>query len=414
MEAIPLSWIETKDTLQPRATMNFIIVEDYAQAMKEGQPFPPLDVVWDGETYWLWDGYHRKKAAEQIEMAEINVKVTEGNLEHAEWLALSANKMHGFRRSNEDKRRAVELALGHPEARGLSDGQLATHCGVSRKFIVSIRSLVTELQVERMGKDGRTINTANIGRKKTTKPPTAAHITPEVKAQLPLTDIADSPAELAKLDRLPEETQAEVISMIIEGKAKTVGNAESMIDNPDRPMKPKLNQSGDIYEPKGYDACQTPPYAIDPLLPCLKREWTIWEPAAGENNLVEALYDSGYSSDQVAVSDILTGQNFFEFSPERWDCLVTNPPYSIKYQWLERCYQLGKPFALLLPVETLGAKTAQELLKRYGFEMMLLNKRVDFKMPNKGWNSSAQFPVLWLCWQILPDRVMFGEINKDG
>lgn len=176
----------------------------------------------------------------------------------------------------------------------------------------------------------------------------------------------------------------------------------------------KSNQIGDIYEPKGYDACQTPAYAIDPLLPYLKRGWTIWEPAAGENNLVEALYDSGYSSDQVDASDILTGQNFFEFSPERWDCLVTNPPYSIKYQWLERCYQLGKPFALLLPVETLGAKTAQELLKRYGFEMMLLNKRVDFKMPNKGWNSSAQFPVLWLCWQILPDRVMFGEINKDG
>jgi len=25
----------------------------------------------------------------------------------------------------------------------------------------------------------------------------------------------------------------------------------------------------DIYEPKGMDACQTPPYAVDPLLPYL-------------------------------------------------------------------------------------------------------------------------------------------------
>jgi hypothetical protein len=181
-----------------------------------------------------------------------------------------------------------------------------------------------------------------------------------------------------------------------------------------RPMKPKLNQAGSVYEPKGYDACQTPAYAIDPLLPYLDVDWVIWEPAAGENNLVEALYDSNYDTDQVVISDILTGQNFFEFKPEYWDCLITNPPYSIKYQWLERCYQLGKPFALLVPVEILGAKTAQILLKQYGFEMMLLNKRVDFKMPNKGWDSSAQFPVLWLCWQILPDKVMFGEINKNG
>lgn len=181
-----------------------------------------------------------------------------------------------------------------------------------------------------------------------------------------------------------------------------------------RQMKSKINQGGDLYSPKGYDACQTPAYAIDPLLPYLDKDWIIWEPAAGENNLVEALYDSNYSTNQVVVSDILTGQNFFEFSPELWDCLVTNPPYSIKYQWLERCYQLDKPFALLVPVEILGAKTAQNLLKQYGFEMMLLNKRVDFKMPNKGWDSSAQFPVLWLCWQILPDKVMFGEINKNG
>lgn len=176
----------------------------------------------------------------------------------------------------------------------------------------------------------------------------------------------------------------------------------------------KSNQGGDIYEPKGYDGCQTPAYAIDPLLPYLDRDWVIWEPASGEGYLVEALYDSSYSEDQVVVSDILTGQNFFEVNPDYWDCTITNPPFSIKYQWLERCYQLGKPFALLVPVEILGAKTAQEFLKQYGFEMMLLNKRIDFKMPYKGWDSSAQFPVFWLCWQILPDKVMFGEINKNG
>ncbi len=201
-----------------------------------------------------------------------------------------------------------------------------------------------------------------------------------------------------------EQVKAGDIS-ISEAKKKTAFNYKR--DN-------KSNQIGDIYEPKGYDACQTPAYAIDPLLPYLDRDWIIWEPAAGEENLVEALYDSGYSAERVIISDILTEKNFFEYSPDCWNCIITNPPYSIKYKWLERCYQLGRPFALLVPVEILGAKTAQNLLKQYGFEMMLLNKRVDFKMPNKGWDSSAQFPVFWLCWQILPEKVIFGEINKDG
>lgn len=174
-------------------------------------------------------------------------------------------------------------------------------------------------------------------------------------------------------------------------------------------QKPKTNRAGDQYVPQGFDACQTPSYAIDPLLPYLNPDWLIWEPASGEGLLVEALYNSGFES--VLVSDLLTGQNFFDYDPGNWDCLITNPPYSIKYPWLERCYTLGKPFALLVPVETLGAKTAQALLKEHGFEIMLLDQRVDFGMPNKGFEGSAQFPVLWLCWNILPQQIMFGSIE---
>lgn len=172
----------------------------------------------------------------------------------------------------------------------------------------------------------------------------------------------------------------------------------------------------DVSAPQGNDACQTPPYAIDPLLPYLSADWLIWEPAAGEGFLVEALYDA---SRQVVSSDILDGRNFFEYEPDAWDCITTNPPFSITQQWLRRCYELGKPFALLIKVEALGTKGVQELIQQYGFEIMLLDKRVDFKMPFLGWGdeerkSSAQFPVFWLCWQLLPEKVMFGKIDKRG
>lgn len=54
-------------------------------------------------------------------------------------------------------------------------------------------------------------------------------------------------------------------------------------------MKPKTNRAGDTNAPAGYDACQTPPYALAPLLPFIKPDWAVWEPAAGEGSIVEAL-----------------------------------------------------------------------------------------------------------------------------
>jgi hypothetical protein len=175
----------------------------------------------------------------------------------------------------------------------------------------------------------------------------------------------------------------------------------------------KTNRVGNEYVPQGYDACQTPAYAIEPLMPYLASHRIIWEPARGEGLLAAALEQSGL---KVVGSDILTGQNFFEFEADPiYSAIVTNPPYSLKFKWLERCYQLGKPFALLLPVETLGAKTAQEMFKHYGAEFLLLNKRVSFKMPNKGWDGAgAQFPTMWVCWKLLPTTIVYGEITRGG
>jgi hypothetical protein len=179
--------------------------------------------------------------------------------------------------------------------------------------------------------------------------------------------------------------------------------------------KPKINRAGDLYVPQGYDACQTPPEAIDPLLPFLNPMARIWESAAGEGLLVEALYDSGFTI--VVATDILTDQNFFEFEPpsSTYDIQITNPPYSVKYDWLKRSYELGKPFALLLPVEVLGAKTAQVLFREYGVEVVFPDGRINFKMPNVGFEgSSAQFPTAWFTWGLnIGHDLSFAEVLDE-
>lgn len=149
-------------------------------------------------------------------------------------------------------------------------------------------------------------------------------------------------------------------------------------------MKPPLKT-------KSSNDFQTPVEALIPLLPYLKKEWLIWECACGRRNLVKALNEKGFSA---IGTDILTGDDFLKWLPEKFDCIITNPPYSIKQQFLERCYTLKKPFALLLPLTTFETQKRQELFKRYGLEVIFLSKRLNFETPS-GKGSGSWFATAW-------------------
>jgi hypothetical protein len=152
------------------------------------------------------------------------------------------------------------------------------------------------------------------------------------------------------------------------------------------------------------DDFQTPPEALKPLLPYLKKEWVIWECAEGKGNLTRALREKGY---KVIGTDILSGKNFLFWQPETYDCIVTNPPYSLKQKFLERAYVLHKPFAFLLPLTTLETQKRQRLFKKYGLEIILLNKRINFETPS-GKGSGAWFAVAWFTnWLNIGKQLVF-------
>ena len=76
-----------------------------------------------------------------------------------------------LRRSNADKRRAVETLLADEEWRGWSDREIAKRAGVDPKFVGNLRreQPVTvdrpQSPAPRKTSDGRVMNTANIGRR---------------------------------------------------------------------------------------------------------------------------------------------------------------------------------------------------------------------------------------------------------
>lgn len=165
-------------------------------------------------------------------------------------------------------------------------------------------------------------------------------------------------------------------------------------------MKRKSSKEANLYEPQGFDSCQSPKYSIWPIASLLKDK-VVYDPACGEKNLMRGITE--YTKAHfVYGSDLLEGINFFDDSHliNECDVIVTNPPYSIKYHWIQRCYEIGKPFALLMPLETLGAKSGQTFFSEHGVNIVLMNKRINFKMPNKGWAGTAQFPVAWFTWNL--------------
>ena len=56
-------------------------VWEIAQAMLSGEIFPPIVVRFDGENYWLQDGFHRIAAALSLDRTEIEAEVSAGTLE---------------------------------------------------------------------------------------------------------------------------------------------------------------------------------------------------------------------------------------------------------------------------------------------------------------------------------------------
>jgi len=150
------------DGMQIRAQMCEETVQEYVDAMKAGSKFPPVVVYHDGLNYWLADGFHRMEACKRAGYSRVKAEVYEGNRIDALKFAFLANKTHGLRMSNEDKRQAVltayenriDLGLGEvPSARAVGE-----MCGVSHVFVASQLETVTSWReaTERQGSDGRT------------------------------------------------------------------------------------------------------------------------------------------------------------------------------------------------------------------------------------------------------------------
>lgn len=178
---IDINRIRLDGGTQSRAELCSDAIDDYAEALTEGEQLPPCDVFHDGKDYWMGDGFHRYHAHKKADFRTINVTIHQGTVEDARWFSCAANKGQdktGLRRTNADKRRQVETALRLPQSAKMSDNQIADYVGVSQKTVNNYRRSLSNLLSEpkpttRTCKDGREMDVSNIGKTPTLR--TLAH-----------------------------------------------------------------------------------------------------------------------------------------------------------------------------------------------------------------------------------------------
>jgi len=144
---LALSKIRIDGGTQSRAAVDPDTVTEYADAIHGGAEFPALVVFYDGADHWLADGFHRNYAYRKLARKEVECKIVQGTRRDAILYSVGANATHGKRRSNADKRIAVESLLGDEEWKKNTDTWIAKQCAVTQPFVGKVRAEAESITV---------------------------------------------------------------------------------------------------------------------------------------------------------------------------------------------------------------------------------------------------------------------------
>lgn len=158
------------------------------------------------------------------------------------------------------------------------------------------------------------------------------------------------------------------------------------------------------------DEWYTPAEAVELIVPYLKsREYNkILCPFDKEQSqFVRVLMAHGF---EVTYGHIETGQDFFDIDNlQDYDAIVSNPPFSKRQKILERLFDSGVPFAMIMNFNGLfDSKSRWVLFKDNRFELLIPLGRIHFFNENCE-NNSPNFQSIYVCKGMSDKQIEFIE-----
>ena len=159
------------------------------------------------------------------------------------------------------------------------------------------------------------------------------------------------------------------------------------------------------------DEYYTPKILVNAIIPHLTIGSKVWCPFDTKNSeFVLCLEKAGL---EVIYSHIWEGKDFFEYEPEEYDYIISNPPFTKKLEVFKRLFELGKPFAMVmgLPIlnyQVVGSFFNEQQSKGNHLQLLIVDKKVSFD------GNTASFNNSYFCWNVLERDIMFCNLENNN
>lgn len=165
-----------------------------------------------------------------------------------------------------------------------------------------------------------------------------------------------------------------------------------------------------LYSQGKNDECMTLPYAVKPIIKYIPDGSTVWCPFDKESSeFVRQISSVGF---QVVHSHIDEGLDFYEYEPESWDVIISNPPFSGKRKIFERALSFDKPFALIMSNTWLNDSAPKQLFRDKQLELLMFEQRMLFN--NRGIiDKRITFSSSYYCHNFLPKQIIIEKLEKE-
>jgi hypothetical protein len=155
------------------------------------------------------------------------------------------------------------------------------------------------------------------------------------------------------------------------------------------------------------DERYTPSILVYPIIKYLKPNSIVWCPFdTKDSEFTILLTEAGH---KVLYSHRWLGQDFFDYQPkEKYDYIISNPPFTLKLKVLERLYSLNKPFAMLLNLECLNYQEVGNFFLDKNLQLIIVDKKVSFD------GNTASFNTSYFCSKMLPKDLIFEHLEHNN
>ena len=163
-----------------------------------------------------------------------------------------------------------------------------------------------------------------------------------------------------------------------------------------------------MYSSGNNDECYTPDYAVEPILKYIPKDVIVWCPFdTDKSEFVKQIS----KQNEVVYSHISTGQDFFNYEPDDWNIMLSNPPFTNKRKYFERALSFNKPFALIMTNTWLNDSAPKQLFKDKDLQLLMFDKRMKFNSPDGRSNDKITFSSSYYCWNFLPKQIIMEELD---